>query len=179
MNTTADSNERTNNSDTLKSAAGQAGNKAQELAGQAKGLISQQIDQRSSDLGDQLSTHVNSLRTVSDTLRQQGQETPAKLADNVAERIDGVAQYLRNANGDQLLMDLENVGRRQPWIGLTAGLALGFAASRLLKASSAQRYRYHSDTNWRDSSYNTAYADSYEGDYAGSVSQRSTNYYED
>lgn len=178
MNTTADSN-RTSNSDTLRSAAGQAGDKAQQLAGQAKGFVSQQVDQRSSDLGDQLSTHVDSLRTVSDTLRQQGQEAPAKLADNLAERVDGVAQYLRNANGDQLLRDLENIGRRQPWALLTAGLALGFAASRLLKASSAQRYRYYSQTNPGERSYDTAYRDSYEGDYTGSVSQRSTDYYED
>lgn len=179
MNTIADSNERTSNSDLLKSAAGQAGERAQQFAGQAKGLVSQQIDQRSTDLGNQLSTHVDSLRTVSDSLRQQGQETPAKLADNVAQRVDGVAQYLRNADGDQLLTDLENIGRRQPWVVLTAGLALGFAASRLLKASSAQRYHSYSERNRTEPSYDAAYDTSYEADYAGSASQRSMNYYED
>ncbi|MDQ6933127.1 MAG: hypothetical protein M3160_08105, partial [Candidatus Eremiobacteraeota bacterium] len=87
--------------------------------------------------------------------------------------------YLRNADGDQVLRDIENIGRRQPWVVLSAGLALGFAASRLLKASSAQRYQSYSERNSREPSYDAAYDTSYEADYAGSASQRSTDYYED
>jgi len=179
VNTTADSNERTSSSEMLRSAAGQAGDKAQQLAGQAKGFVSQQVDQRSTDLSNQLSTHVDSLRAVGDTLRQQGRDAPAKLAEDLAQRVDGAAQYLRNADGDQLLTDIENIGRRQPWIVLTAGLALGFAASRLLKASSARRYRSYSDTYWGEESYDTGYAGSYQGEYSDSAAKRSSNYFED
>ncbi len=176
VNTTAEFNEQQNNPEFSRSAASRAGERAAQVADQAKGFVSQQVDQRSTDLGNQLSTHVDSLRAVGNGLRSQGQETPAKLAEVLAERAEGVAQYLKSANGDRVLRDIENMGRRQPWLALTAGVALGFVASRFLKATSAERYRYHADADW---SYNAASAAPHGEDYAGSSSQRSMKYYED
>ena len=39
-----------------------------------------------------------------------------------------------------MLHDLETFGRRRPWSMVAAGVAVGFAASRFLKASSRNRY---------------------------------------
>jgi hypothetical protein len=40
---------------------------------------------------------------------------------------------------------VEDFGRRQPWAVIAGGLALGFAASRFLKASSSRRYESSSN----------------------------------
>jgi hypothetical protein len=52
-----------------------------------------------------------------------------------------VGSYLERSDGDTILRDAEDFGRRQPWAVMLGGLAVGFAASRVLKASSQQRSR--------------------------------------
>ena len=79
-------------------------------------------------------------RSVAEELRNQGKHQPAKLAEQAADRAESLGNYLQNANGDRILRDVEDFGRRQPWAVIAGGLALGFAASRFLKASSSRRY---------------------------------------
>jgi hypothetical protein len=50
-------------------------------------------------------------------------------------------RYLREKDSHALLADVEDFSRRQPWAIAAGGLALGFAASRFVKASSSQRYQ--------------------------------------
>jgi hypothetical protein len=77
---------------------------------------------------------------VGQQLREQGQDQPAKIAEQVADRAERVGTYLERSDGDKILRDVEDFGRRQPWAVVLGGLAIGFAASRLLKASSESRY---------------------------------------
>jgi hypothetical protein len=121
-------------------AAGQAKDKAQEAAGQAKGRVREQVDQRSTEAGKQVSTTAGDLRSVSEELRKQGKDTPARVAEQAAERTERVGSYLTESDADRILGDVEDFARRQPWAVVAGGLVLGFAASRLLKASSGQRY---------------------------------------
>ena len=79
-------------------------------------------------------------RSVADELRNQGKDQPAKLAEQAAQRAESLGDYLQRADGDAILRDLEDFGRRQPWAVIAGGVALGFAASRFLKASSSRRY---------------------------------------
>jgi hypothetical protein len=81
------------------------------------------------------------VRKVAEQLRGQGKDTPARVAEQVADRAESFGSYLRDADGERLLGDAEAVARRQPWLVAAGGLALGFAASRFLKASSSRRYQ--------------------------------------
>ena len=121
----------------------QAQDQAGELAGRAKGLIIGQIDQRSSDIGQTLSTHVQSIRTVGQTLREQGADAPAKLADTTADRLEQFASYLSTTDGERLVADAEALARKQPMLTMGAGLTLGILAARLLKSSATERYRQY------------------------------------
>jgi hypothetical protein len=121
--------------------AGQAQEKAQQAAGQVQDKLREQIDQRSSQAATQITEQASDLRSVSQSLREQGKDGPAKAADRLAEYAEKVGGYLRDKNSDALLADAEDFGRRQPWAIAAGGLALGFAASRFLKASSSQRYQ--------------------------------------
>ena len=120
--------------------AGQAKEQAQQAAGQAKSQIRTQVDQRSTQVGQQVSSQAGDIRTVADSLREQGKEKPAKLAEQAASRIEGVGSYLTNSDGDRILHDVEDFARQRPWAVIAGGMALGLAASRFLKASSVQRY---------------------------------------
>jgi hypothetical protein len=120
--------------------AGQAQEKAQEAAGQAKSRVREQVDQRSTQAAQQVQTTAQDIRHVGDELRTQGKDQPAKLAEQVADRVESVGSYLQNSDGDKILRDAEDFGRRQPWVVALGGAVLGFAASRMLKASSQGRY---------------------------------------
>jgi ElaB/YqjD/DUF883 family membrane-anchored ribosome-binding protein len=122
----------------------QAREKAQEAAGEAKGRVREQVDQRSTEAGQQVSTTAGDLRSVGEELRKQGKDTPAKLAEQAAQRTERLGSYLTEADADRILGDVEDFARKQPWAVVAGGLALGFVASRFLKASSSQRYQQRS-----------------------------------
>jgi ElaB/YqjD/DUF883 family membrane-anchored ribosome-binding protein len=114
--------------------------KMKEGAQQAQSRAREQIDQRSTQAGEQVSATAQALRQTSDHLREQGQEAQAKAADRVAQQADRVGSYLTESDADRILADVEDFGRRRPMAVVGIGMALGFAASRFLKASSRKRY---------------------------------------
>ena len=122
----------------------QAKEKAQEAAGQAKekagAQLRSQVDQRSTDAGQRIGGVAADVRSVGQTLREQGKEQPAKLADQAADRAERLGSYLNESDADRILGDVEDFGRRQPWAVIAGGIAVGLVASRFLKASSSRRY---------------------------------------
>jgi hypothetical protein len=115
--------------------------KARGAAQQARGRFRDQVDQRSTQAGERIASTAADVRSVAEELRRQGKDTPARMVEQAAGQADRAANYLRQASGDRILRDVEDVARRQPWLVAAGGLALGFAASRFLKASSSRRYR--------------------------------------
>ena len=126
--------------DQVREKAQVAENKARGALGQARGRLSDQVDQRSTEAGERIAGTASDMRSIAGELRSQGKDTPAKLAEQVANQTDRVGDYLKGASGDRILRDVEDFARRQPMLVAAAGLALGFAASRFLKASSGRRY---------------------------------------
>jgi hypothetical protein len=121
--------------------AGQAHEKAQQAAGNVQDRLRDQLDQRSSQAATQITDQASDLRAVGQILREQGKDGPAKLADQLAQYAEKAGGYLRDKDSHALLRDAEDFGRRQPWAIAAGGVALGFAASRFLKASSSERYQ--------------------------------------
>ena len=124
--------------------AGQARERAEHATGQAKAKLREQVDQRSTQAGDQVAAAAKDVRTVGAELEKQGKERPAQVANQAAERAERLGDYLRRSDADLMLADLEGFGRRRPWAVAAGGVALGFAASRFLKASSRQRFESRS-----------------------------------
>ena len=109
----------------------------QRAGGQAQEKIREQIDTRTTQLGEQVSATASDLRSVG----EQGNEGPARIADTAADRVEQFGDYLKGVDSDRLLSDLESFARQRPWVVAAAGLTLGFVGSRLLKVSSGERYR--------------------------------------
>src|SRR3954447_4880345 len=125
--------------------AGEAQEKARDAAGKAQETVRQQVDQRTSQAGEQVTGTAQDLRSVGEELRKQGKDAPAKLADRAAEQTEKVGSYLKEKGPDEMLHDVEDFGRQRPWAVLAGGLALGVVAARFLKASSRTRYQQRSN----------------------------------
>jgi vacuolar-type H+-ATPase subunit H len=118
----------------------QAKEKVQEASGQARDRVREQVDQRSTQAGERVTSVAQDARSVGEELRRQGKDQPARLADQAADRAERLGSYLQESDADRILRDVEELGRKQPWAVAAGGLALGFVASRFLKASSQRRY---------------------------------------
>jgi hypothetical protein len=116
----------------------QAGQKAQELKSQAGGRIRAELDSRSTQAGEQLSSTADAFRRVGQELRGEQKEGPARLAEQVADRAERAGRYLTETDGDGILRDLEQFARRRAWLVAVAGAAVGFLASRFVKASASR-----------------------------------------
>jgi hypothetical protein len=122
--------------------------KAQEAGEQAKSRVSDELDRRSTEVGEQATSIADAIRKASQQLQEQGKDSAAKPMQQAAERVESAGSWLRDADGDQILRDVENFGRRKPGAVLAGGLLVGFALSRLLKASSTQRYQSSGTTGY-------------------------------
>jgi hypothetical protein len=128
-------------------AAGSIKETAQEGVGQAaekgRGTLRRQVDERSTMAGQQASSIAESMRQAASQMREEGDPQKARMAsfaDQGADRLERVGGYLTDADADELLGRVEDVARQQPWLIAGAGLLVGIAAARVLKASSTDRY---------------------------------------
>ena len=107
---------------------------------QARGKLRDEVDTRSTEVGQQVSGTSEAIREAANQLRQQGQDGPARATEQAAEKMEQAGRWLTESDADRILGDVEDFARRQPWAVLAGGLVIGFAASRFLKSSSQQRY---------------------------------------
>src|ERR1700738_4384259 len=113
--------------------AQQAKEQGQQATGLDQDKIREQDDIGSTEDAHQVDSVVQAMRTASEQLRGKGNELPAKVAEQLAQRAEQVGSYLRESDADRILGDLEDFGRRQPWALAAVGLALGVAGARLLQ----------------------------------------------
>ena len=114
---------------------------AQSVGEKARAGVREEVDRRSTELGWRASNVAEDLRSVAEHLRSQDKGGAAGLVEQAAQRIAGASGYLQSTDGNRILYDVESLGRRRPWTAIASGLAAGIAASRVLKASSTDRYR--------------------------------------
>jgi hypothetical protein len=125
---------------TAQEGAQQVREKAQEGAQQARSRVRDEVDRRSTQAGEQVRGTADAIRGASSQLREQGNEQGARAVEQAASRMESAGSWLRDSDGDRILRDVEDFGRRNSLVVMAGGLAIGFAASRLLKASSRRRY---------------------------------------
>jgi ElaB/YqjD/DUF883 family membrane-anchored ribosome-binding protein len=127
--------------------AQQAKQTAQKATGKAQERMRSELNTRSAQAGGQIQSTADDLRSVGEELRKQGKDAPARFAEQAADKVEQVGRYLTESDADKMLRDVEDFGRRQPWAVIAGGMALGFVASRFLKASSSRRYS--TEYGWR------------------------------
>lgn len=119
---------------------GHAAERVGDLMGTARSRARDEVGRRTTQAGERAVGTADDIRSVGDELRKQGKDGPARVADRAAQQVERAGSYLRDADADSLLSDVEEFGRRKPWAIAAAGLAIGIVAARTLKASSSRRY---------------------------------------
>jgi hypothetical protein len=114
--------------------------RAQEAAGEAQVKLRDQVDQRSTQVGEQVAASASALRSGADELYRQGNHSAGDAAQRAAAQAERLGSYLQTADANRLLADLEDIARRNPWAVVVGGVLAGGAAARFLKASSSRRY---------------------------------------
>jgi ElaB/YqjD/DUF883 family membrane-anchored ribosome-binding protein len=115
---------------------------------QTRDQLRSQINERSTQAGDQLLSAAEALRRTSEQLRQEGNDKAAEIVESVISRGERAGGYLRAADGDRILHDVERFGRRQPWLMVGGSAVVGFFAARFMKASSSSRYHGQSSQGY-------------------------------
>lgn len=101
----------------------------------ARTRIEEEVDRRRTELGTGARRIADATRQTSRDLRDEGKDLPAMLIDQASSGIDRAASYLEETDAEQVMRDLRDAGRRMPWLFVAAGVAVGFAASRVIKAA--------------------------------------------
>jgi hypothetical protein len=127
-------------------ARGQIRQVKQQVVDQAKTTLRDARDKASSSLGegrrqaaDQIGGIASAFHSAGEHLRGENQQRIAGLADSVADQVDQVAGYLREADLSRIARDVENLARRQPALVFGAAFALGILGARFLKSSERGR----------------------------------------
>jgi hypothetical protein len=142
----------------------QAKNEALDKIDQAKDkggeLARDQVDQRSTQAGEAVASTADDVRAVSETLRDRGNDSAARVVEQAANYAQQAADYLRDTGPNQIISDVERIARKQPWAVALGGVLVGFAASRVLRSSARNNDDDFGDTGYSDASYSdTGYSD--------------------
>lgn len=114
---------------------------ASEAVQQSQSFIFSQIHNRTGEIGRQMSSTAEGLRRVAGELRDANAPGAPELTLRGADALDRAGRYLQDTDTERLLADAESFARERPIVVLAGALIAGFAASRMLKAASAQRYQ--------------------------------------
>ncbi len=117
----------------------QAADQARQVRSSVQSRVRQEVDVRSTAVGERMDAASQAMRSMGGELRSQGNDLPARLTEEAADRAERLGRYLREADADRMIFDVEDFARRRPWVVVAAGLAVGMAAARFLKASGQRR----------------------------------------
>jgi len=106
---------------------------AYELGNQAKQKVSKTMGKRWEESAMQLTG-------IADTLRQKGGELDgsmfAPVVNKAAEQIDRAAEFVMDADVDQVVRSTESFARREPLLFVGGAFTLGLLVARFFKSAS-------------------------------------------
>src|SRR3954451_16126003 len=76
-----------------------------EARDQARSRVRGEVDRRSTEVGQQVSDAADAMRRVSETLREEGKDGPARAADQAAERAQRAGSWLQESDADRILRE--------------------------------------------------------------------------
>jgi hypothetical protein len=118
---------------------GRLSDQARRAGASVQDQVRRQLGDRTTAAGEQAAAIGRAMRDMSGHLRSQGNDGAAWVTEETAERAERLGRYMRDADGGRILADVEDFGRRQPWLIAALGVTAGVVAARFLKASSRRR----------------------------------------
>ncbi|CAO3452766.1 hypothetical protein GAY33_06625 [Azospirillum brasilense] len=137
-------NDRSQNrgsSDDINRMAGEAADAGRDTLGAAQGRIRSLLETQTDRAADQLGSVANALHKAAEQLNDENNGTAAHYAGQAADRVERVADMLRNSTVDDMVGQVERFARRQPEVFVGAAFAVGFLFARFVKSSGERRFR--------------------------------------
>jgi hypothetical protein len=106
-----------------------------DLARRSRTMIDQAVGRGTDLLADRVEHYTNLTREIGDILRDRGEPQAAELATTLAERATGMARYLRNSDGSQIIGDLQEFARGRTWLLSGVGFLGGLAIARAVRTA--------------------------------------------
>ena len=135
--------------------------RAREAVSQAKDRAAEKIESRIVDsksrAAETLSGVASTLMSSSAQLREQNQEGAGRAIERAAEGVERFANYLQQTNVDEVVDQVHEFARRQPAAFIGGAFALGFLASRFIKATTPGGSRNLPALSDTGRGYNTSY----------------------
>ena len=114
------------------------GQQVSDKAGEAIEKVSEQARQTAATQKERLvgglDATAHAIRQTGENVRQQ-QPMVADYAEKAAVRVDGVRDYLREREIEDVVTDVQNYARRNKALFLGGTMLLGFMAARLVKSA--------------------------------------------
>ena len=121
----------------------------EQLKGVGAGIKEEMVDAADAAKQEGLNQMAGITRAVHGAADQLGRELPgaADYVHSVADRLESASSSLRERSIDDLVSSFSSFARRQPAAAFAGSVVVGFALSRLLKASVASPEQ---PTKWQE-----------------------------
>jgi hypothetical protein len=116
-------------------AVGEVKTQAREATDRASSYMRDMLDNRSQQAGHWFSKAGTDLTEAGATLRERGDDMPARVSESVGRRMSELGTYMESKSGDEVLDDAQRFARKNVWALTIGGLVVGFAAARTLGAA--------------------------------------------
>ncbi|NUB21990.1 hypothetical protein GBZ26_22725 [Azospirillum formosense] len=133
--------ENRGSSDDMNRLAGEAADAGRDTLDAAQGRIRSLLEMQTDRAADQLGSVANALHKAAEQLNEENNGTAAHYAGQAADRVERVADMLRNSTVDDMVGQVERFARRQPEVFVGAAFAVGFLFARFVKSSGERRFR--------------------------------------
>lgn len=128
------------NRNDLNRMANEATESGRQTVDAAQGRIRSLMEQQTHRAADQLGSVANALHKAAEQLSHENNGTAARYAGQAADRVEQVADMLRNSTVDDMVGQVERFARRQPEVFVGAAFAVGFLFARFVKSSGERRF---------------------------------------
>lgn len=108
---------------------------ADKAAEEAKKYSSKKMEEGRDRAASELGKVAHAASTAASDLEGQQQETISHYVNEMADRVNSLAEGLRGKSVDQLVDDAKAIARKNPALFVAGSVAIGIGLSRFLKAS--------------------------------------------
>ena len=118
----------------------------------AKEALTSGIKTRKEKTVGEIESVAVALHEKAQQIQQQRGPGSRSMVEQAAQQIDRVANYLKDADPEDLLREVDRFARREPVLLLGGAFVAGLLVSRFIKAT-GHRYEHHEDLPPLDPTY--------------------------
>lgn len=121
-----------------------------EILRRSQSMMNQAVGRGTGMLADRVEHYTGIAREIGDMLRDRGEPQAAEMVGALAERGNGIAQYLRDSDGPKMWADAQEFARGRTWLLTGAGLLGGLALARAVRTAADGGRNWESQEAYRD-----------------------------